>query len=50
MGIMFVSVKEMHENFWVALSRDKNKTNKPTNQPQNKTQEYGTKKKRKNKI
>lgn len=24
MGIMFVSVKEMRENFWVALSREKN--------------------------
>lgn len=24
MGIMFVSVKEMHENFWAALSREKN--------------------------
>lgn len=23
MGIMFVSVKEMHENFWAALSREK---------------------------
>lgn len=40
MGIMFVSVKEMCENFWVALSREK-KT--PYNQEdQSKVQDDGT--------
>lgn len=48
MGIMFVSVKEMRENFWVALSREKKlHTTKKTNQ---KSRMMGLKKTQKAKL
>lgn len=38
MGIMFVSVKEMHENFWAALSREKKKNSIQQQQQQQQQQ------------